>query len=852
VIKKLLIILLGVLAYSNIGFGYTPPEGTPLGDNVHPRIIFQPEGGSYSFGLKISTIRSRIENNATYKTRVQDYIDDMDVRYAATYVAKDGLNRSFDAMGFAFLYILDPAVMEASPYNMSLDYSKAQYGAKAISIVKDISTGQSSMVSIENYVSTWSDFNAYDYSGNETYGPKNIAIAIVGDWCNAELSQAEKESFIDGIKNAYDYRYPNSDYDLFSPGKHYGVLGNGLGVLAFYGDTLGESYTTQVQNLIDDVLYTGWLRGIIELNNLTMVSGSYDWQGALYNKITAKNLGIGTFLISSLLDNNYFEDMAFFRYLPYHRVFSVNPRAQSGQYYDLGTHDVGHKNMDIVGDHGKFFIELDPVSRALDMAGMTESAYIHKWYTDDSGFIGGTLTGNDRYGDLLFEIIYHDDDVTSQAPSVAGIAKSMNLGNGRYIMRSGFESSTDTVIVFNALKYHTPSGHTHKNAAAFEIYKYGDLTTRRTVSKDFTGTGDKSDTMWNLWYNTIAIDDGAELLGGYRASPFEYHDIDPDNVAWDTNGDNHVGIIIADDLNDTHFDYVDYDYSNMWADTVATYAEREFVYLRSEGGTNDEFIVVYDRIESANSTWPKYFLIQCPWEPVLLDSEDSPVTMGTGEYPGGDTAGIWTEAITSAFSVKLDNTYTDNNSHGRLFHKPVFPASVDLHKVNGPGHYWENIRGAEVAVADGDGSLSDLEKNYHGEYATWCQPATGNTYDNMLNVIQIGSTSTAESSTILTTMVDLVGIVGTTGSTGGIIGTHIKDTTKNRIILFNDQKRATQAVQAAPYEYTVTVTANSHHLLTNITANKTKFTSIFNAPNLLRIIFNVYVRTFRNDIIFFA
>jgi hypothetical protein len=62
----------------------------------------------------------------------------------------------------------------------------------------------------------------------------------------------------------------------------------------------------------------------------------------------------------------------------------------------------------------------------------------------------------------------------------------------------------------------------------------------------------------------------------------------------------------------------------------------------------------------------------------------------------------------------------------------------------------------------------------------------------------------------------MTAITATTGSTGGMDGVHIKDATKNRIALFNDQKRATQQYQTAQIQYTITVSANSHHLLFNV------------------------------------
>ena len=90
------------------------------------------------------------------------------------------------------------------------------------------------------------------------------------------------------------------------------------------------------------------------------------------------------------------------------------------------------------------------------------------------------------------------------------------------------------------------------------------------------------------------------------------------------------------------------------------------------------------------------------------------------------------------------------------------------------------------------------------------QSLTDHNYDVFLNVIQFGDSNS------LSSMTDTVSLTATTGSTGNLVGTHIKDSTKNRIVLFNDQKRTNVSIQTAPYVYVCDVTASSFHLLTNI------------------------------------
>jgi hypothetical protein len=188
---------------------------------------------------------------------------------------------------------------------------------------------------------------------------------------------------LDGIIDAYKYRYPAKDrITLFAEGKHYGVIYNGaIGALGFYGDNLDSYYNDKISEFFDK-FETWWLRSLIVLHNKVFTGGSFSFQGTLYNRISMKNLMIGTLAMSSVLDKNYLNELTYTKYLPYHRIYSVIPMPNGDTYYEVGVHDAGDKSMKILKEYGKYKIEFNSINYALNLANEKNLAGLHKWYEE--------------------------------------------------------------------------------------------------------------------------------------------------------------------------------------------------------------------------------------------------------------------------------------------------------------------------------------------------------------------------------------------------------------------------------------------------------------------------------------
>lgn len=110
-------------------YAWQPDPGSPLGDKVHPRLLFVPESvGRDTFGIKISDVRSRANGDPVYKGYIQTLIAELDSNWYARQLTDDKRYITFNCMNFAFLYILDPATVSG----LSTGHSREEYGDEAI------------------------------------------------------------------------------------------------------------------------------------------------------------------------------------------------------------------------------------------------------------------------------------------------------------------------------------------------------------------------------------------------------------------------------------------------------------------------------------------------------------------------------------------------------------------------------------------------------------------------------------------------------------------------------------------------------------------------------------------------
>jgi len=292
----------------------------------------------------------------------------------------------------------------------------------------------------------------------------------------------------------------------------------------------------------------------------------------------------------------------------------------------------------------------------------------------------------------------------TSAGAIDSYSTNAKAGIGQVYMRSAWDWSDATYSIFRAPPY-LYHGHQHMDSLSFYIFKKEPLALAasgkyynhyegcdpetpacgtssphsgyphyynyysRTLSANSLLIMDPSEsyTIWDSGYINTYRD------GGQKARPFSnlFENTVPGSV-YDRGG------LIK------HEDATDYTYTS--ADATIAYnsiingtphveggaspkvslVQRDYVYLKSIDGNNDYF-VVFDRIDSTNPSFKKVFLLHTIGEPVL-NGPQTTVYGGTsgGLYQSGDS-----------------NLVTVTQPTAKLFMKTLLPSSVQIYKMGG-------------------------------------------------------------------------------------------------------------------------------------------------------------------------
>ena len=814
-IKPLSIIFLYFFLSQGHALAWNPPAGTPLGDKVHPRIWLIPEESPYTnFGIKVSDITDRIATNSIYKEKFQSWINTMDGRWSSSTTGATVIDSTTNAIGFAFLYQTDPANISG----ITASHTQNDYGQKALEWGRYVATQMRD--------SGWFDYSTTYYNG-EASGPRNMSIAIVADWVSDLMTTSDRQLFINATLEAIDNA---SQTDTLSTGAHWAGLQNGMAAIGIYGDTVddvgsGTTYATHMTTLIN-LFNTNWLEGTAELTEQFFSGGSTDIQGIDYFQIHF-NFGTNMFLaMSSCLNNNYYETMSYLKYMPYQYVYKTDPRTQDGFYPWFLSNDSAPSTRYLGSHWGLDNIHLNTTMYALVDNYPNIAGILKGWTEDHNRFQSSTKTSDWVVAELLFSP--YMKDVSSVHPSGV-LPLSQHIGMGRYVFKTAFDDPDETTIIFNARPYHVnDGGHASRDFGHFMIAKYGLATGRRTNSKSPSGwSGNILDTQLSFFYNTMAVSSGSnDPLGSFK-SGYSDHDIDPTSPIWQPGGSNYIGRVAAEDIDNGSYDYVDYDYTEAWEQSKVDYAEREFLYLRSEGGGDDEYIVVFDRINSIDASYDKYFLLGIPFTAKLLDNAGAEILMTAESCPGDSTpGGRWIHTNASPEqdnTLELINTWSDPQpaNHSKLFNRTLWPENFQINKQGGDWHSHEDLNCNPVTWKTSY-PAADYEKNYYGSYVMQIQSTTNQNYDIFLNVMQVGDSNSMNRMT----PIDRI-------SSSLMVGAHIKDSTLNRVVLFSSLQDSKVPTGTTISYSTIPTTTSTKHYLFGLQPNS-PYTIVANGePNSL-------------------
>lgn len=792
---RYLSVVVAIILAASSATAWTPPAGTPLAIGVHPRLVIISDAYRASnptaVGFTVNEMRTKI--SANYSAEFQAFITTMDGLYSTAANTKGKLYSTFDGMDYAFLYLMDPQNMAG----FTAAHTAAEYGAKA----KEHALFVASQAAAETVFDTgeWVD-HRLDYELSEASGGSvNMSMALIYDWCNPLFSQSERQQLLDGAYKTYTLRVADFSGQLIN-NKHTAIAMNGDYVaLAMYGDDVGSApYSTYLAEMFDSI-DTDWNQRIFGFTDLIYENGANWTEGSLYNFESFIHMSWMAHGMRTALNYDYFKEMPYFRDHAKFLLYNTMPWRVNGKIA------FGHFDDDAPED-GYFSVSsLNEVLYTIIGNGPQDDSKALKWLQNESGFIDNGVIGTSslyqRRQYLFSHFLSGNKTVTSSSPASLNLPKSINTG-GQYIFRTGFDSADDTVISFWGQKYQVlHGGHSHNDFASFTISKYGDLAIQRSIAKNFSG-GNIAQTKQNMFYNTMGVYKPGELdsiftrnLMGYRNN-FSTTAGYPTSPEFQENGLNHVGTVVEEDLEGIHYDYVDYNYTNAWPSTKVDYAEREFVYLRSNGGVDDEYVVVFDRINATDASYKKYFLLHGVEEPEVRNSSGDIITLTPEKYPAAatDDGGRWiyNGASTGDTITLKNNLYS---SHGKVVNRTIFPASFNINKIGGVGHYWEDADGGLIHTS----TFVDRYKYYRGTYSVQIESTTNQQYDTFLNVMQIGDVTMTPSA--------MHGI-----DTNNAIGVHIADGVE-RVAIFPKNKNSKIN---GDINYTISTSSTARHLIVGL------------------------------------
>ncbi len=645
------LIIFSVLIFNNLpARQFTTKSDSPIARKQHPRLFLTKQD--------LPQIRQRITR--FYHPDFQNFVRHMN-RLRTVPPGGKGLSDYNDIFGatrsFSFLALIDPASI--GQINGAL--SAKNYAQKALELASYISS---------NLPDNWQEeHHGASNLATRKGGVASLALQVVYDWTTAFSTLQQRQQIADKLIRWWENRYNSNKVKLEN---HYAAnVHIYAGALCFYGDDdLGRQRQNRAAAMMDS-FQDVFIRRQMQVSE-RLFEGSSGWiEGEGY----AMDGYIGLMLLAAVsgpaLGQNLFQEYAWLRYSPLWVYFSAMPWPYKKDYY-FTQHNTGgcmkvnswqpSAMLSLAAAH---LLKSDPKMSGLAAWIVVRSPYGHPVdsyrYYEPQNF------------DLFYKFLFGVKHVPKLSPQQAGVELSVHLGQG-YAFRSSHDKTDATLIEFTAPKFWYDNGHNEQDHGHFGIYKFGTLAVNsvhgKSAGKDIPRAKRPDKSM--AFNNVLGIgpDREVRLQIGRVKKVDEPEDFETGKVS-------QAGFVDALRFEKNAFDYVDYDYSKSYkGGDKARLARRTLVYLR--GRTNDEFLLVMDRVESRQK---KSFLLHTPADIIAEEKNWFPVE-----------SGHW---ISPARKFSITNRLS--GAHGKMFITSLWPQKVEIHKFGGRGREWVFADGTPVS-----------------------------------------------------------------------------------------------------------------------------------------------------------
>ena len=573
------------------------------------------------------------------------------------------------------------------------------------------------------------------------------------DWLYDRLTPAERTDIVTKLilaaqKQRWAVSWSTTFKDYSIGGKNYCIAG-----LAFYGDGIDDEQAIEYVDLyvseFQDDFIVGW-------NFALENGGSFQGANGHMADITYFLRVLDAFYTATDMDD--LKEFSYLKYAGEWLAYSFVPHWDSGLRL-------------FVTDNTQYGLTIDyPTMQAISRI-TSYSGYDSRLRSITSWLLGNRATMYPasptvphwtlyNYDYKLMDLIWRDADVVEQSPSVLNMPLAKHFGSiykpekvsggaGIVLMRSAWEDENATFAVFKCASFKYT--HDDYDSNSFIINKKG----RLAIDSGLYENGDWWSHEVNYAYRTIAhnsmlIWDTNEVFdkgcndGGQRVIQYVYDRQYPDEYYAGAGRD--IGGITKFKSVAGKYDYMKGDATRAYQSALITDAgesakislfTRDFVYLRSSDSNND-FFVVFDKVNSTDSTFEKQWLLHSVSTPTINGS----FTAGGTDDSGGTNAYGGTPGSISSDSDLV--TITDED--GKLFSKTLLPASCTVTKVGGPNEfgvinssapnpsYESYVNGTNYRTDTDKGSFYDF-RTAQGSWRIEVQPAVEAEEDLFLHVL---------------------------------------------------------------------------------------------------------------------
>lgn len=525
-------------------------------------------------------------------------------------------------------------------------------------------------------------------TANDMSRASGVAImvgAIVYDWCYDQLTEQDKNSFINHFKRiaaTMECGWPLKGVDYINGHASEWMIMRDL-------LSAGVAVRNEDSEIYDEVLSLVMSK-YTEPRNYAYAGGSQS-QGTDYVNVRYVNELFAQWIFRTIGEGELFN--ADIRNVAYDLLYRMRPDGQVLHYGDSNPNRRSNpKNYSMIGFlSGSYFN--DPYLE-----------YLFDMHVASRG----DRTDNHC---LIHELLWRNFDLQAKAPdSALPLVKYNGTPFGEYIARTGWDENSVIAQMKVSEKHY--GNHQHLDAGSFQIYYKGPLAidsggydnyssphcmnySKRTIAHNSLLVYNSSESFNSANYGdgktSVAANDGGQKMPYSWLTCKSMQDLLSDNYK--------TGQVVSH-WSDGENVYLKGDITSAYSSSKVSMVHRSFFFLNTGKASAPAIMIVYDCVVSRNKGFKKYFLLHSIEEPSI-----------NGKI--------------------IDIRRTLNGDSGKLHWTVLQPDNCTVNKVGGNGHEFETF---------GTNYPYSRVEDEAGEMGAWrvelC-PAAENTTDRFLNVFEV-------------------------------------------------------------------------------------------------------------------